>query len=134
MLPGGTVSSRQLFALEQGSILPLHSRADEPAVLYVAKQKLFTAQPVRSGNHRAAQVVKDRHWQILTGVKKLNSETSPSASGTAAALSERLGDERLRRSGKITGTAFAPVELAPQETAEQARDAEQGRCVAALYG
>jgi flagellar motor switch protein FliM len=58
MLPGGTVSSRQLFSLDKGSILPLQSRADEPAVLCIAKQKLFTAQPVRSGNHRAAQVVK----------------------------------------------------------------------------
>jgi flagellar motor switch protein FliM len=58
MLPGGSVSSRQLFSLDKGSILPLQSRADEPAVLCIAKQKLFTAQPVRSGNHRAAQVVK----------------------------------------------------------------------------
>jgi flagellar motor switch protein FliM len=58
MLPGGSVSSRQLFSLDQGSILPLQSRADEPAVLCIAKQKLFTAQPVRSGNRRGAQVVK----------------------------------------------------------------------------
>jgi flagellar motor switch protein FliM len=57
ILPGGTVSSRQLLALEKGSILALHLRAHEPAVLYVGKQALFMAQPVRSGNRRAAQVV-----------------------------------------------------------------------------
>jgi len=57
ILPGGTVSSRQLLALEAGSILVLHSRVNEPAVLYVEKQALFTAQPVRSGNRRAAQIV-----------------------------------------------------------------------------
>jgi flagellar motor switch protein FliM len=62
-LPGGSMGSRQLFALEKGSILPLQSSADEPAVLYVGKQKLFTAQPVRSGNHRAAQIV--RKFSIL---------------------------------------------------------------------
>jgi flagellar motor switch protein FliM len=59
ILPGGTVSSRQLLALERGSILALHLRAHEPAVLYVEKQALFTAQPVRSGNLRAAQVVQE---------------------------------------------------------------------------
>jgi flagellar motor switch protein FliM len=57
LLPGGTVGSRQLLALEKGSILALHLRAHEPAVLYVEKQALFTAQPVRRGNRRAAQVV-----------------------------------------------------------------------------
>jgi flagellar motor switch protein FliM len=57
VLPGGTVSSRELCALEPGGILPLRARAHEPAVLYVAKQGLFTAQPVRSGNGRAAQIV-----------------------------------------------------------------------------
>ena len=59
ILPGGKVSSRQLLALERGSVLPLHLRAHEPAVLYVEKQALFVAQPVRSGNHRAAQVVEE---------------------------------------------------------------------------
>jgi flagellar motor switch protein FliM len=67
ILPGGTVGSRQLFALERGSILALHVRAHEPAVLYVGKQGLFTAQPVRSGNLRAAQIVQkigagDHRW------------------------------------------------------------------------
>jgi flagellar motor switch protein FliM len=57
ILPGGTVSSRQLLALQRGSILALRVRAHEPAVLYVGKRGLFVAQPVRSGNHRAAQVV-----------------------------------------------------------------------------
>jgi flagellar motor switch protein FliM len=57
ILPGGTVSSRQLLALEAGSVLVLHSRVNEPAVLYVEKQALFAAQPVRSRNRRAAQVV-----------------------------------------------------------------------------
>jgi flagellar motor switch protein FliM len=57
ILPGGTVSSQQLLALQRGSILPLHSRAHEPAVLYVGKQGLFVAQPVRSGSRRAAQVI-----------------------------------------------------------------------------
>jgi flagellar motor switch protein FliM len=59
ILPGGTVSSRQLLALERGSILALHLRAHEPAVLYVEKQALFLAQPVRSANLRAAQVVQE---------------------------------------------------------------------------
>jgi flagellar motor switch protein FliM len=59
ILPGGMVSSRQLLALEKGSILALHLRADEPAVLYVEQQPLFVAQPVRSGNRRAAQVVQE---------------------------------------------------------------------------
>ena len=57
ILPGGTVSSRQLLALEKGSILALHVRAHEPAILYSEKQPLFVAHPVRRGNHRAAQVV-----------------------------------------------------------------------------
>jgi flagellar motor switch protein FliM len=57
ILPGGTVSSRRLLELEKGSILALHARAREPAVLYVEGRGLFTAQPVRSGNRRAAQVV-----------------------------------------------------------------------------
>jgi flagellar motor switch protein FliM len=57
ILPGGSVRSRQLFALERGSILPLHSKVDEPAILCAGKQALFTAQPVRSENHRAAQIV-----------------------------------------------------------------------------
>jgi flagellar motor switch protein FliM len=59
ILPGGMVSSRQLLGLEKGSILALHLRADEPAVLYVEQQPLFAAQPVRSGNQRAAQVVQE---------------------------------------------------------------------------
>jgi flagellar motor switch protein FliM len=59
VLPGGTVSSRQLLELERGSILALHLKAHEPAVLYVEKQAFCLAQPVRSGNHRAAQVVKE---------------------------------------------------------------------------
>src|SRR5208337_3467370 len=57
VLPGGTVSSRQLLALETGSILVLRLRVDKPAVLYVEKQALFAAQPVRSGTRRAAQIV-----------------------------------------------------------------------------
>jgi flagellar motor switch protein FliM len=57
ILPGGTVSSRELCALERGGILPLRAKAHGPAVLYVAKHGLFTAQPVRSGNRRAAQIV-----------------------------------------------------------------------------
>jgi flagellar motor switch protein FliM len=59
ILPGGMVSSQQLLALETGSILALHLRAHEPALLYVDKQALFVAQPVRSGNRRAAQVVQE---------------------------------------------------------------------------
>jgi len=58
VLPGGTVRSRQLLALEKGSILALHLRSQEPAVLYVGKQPLFIAQPVRSGGRRAGQIVK----------------------------------------------------------------------------
>jgi len=58
VLPGGTVRSRQLLALEKGSILALHLRSQEPAVLYVGKQPLFIAQPVRSGGYRAGQIVK----------------------------------------------------------------------------
>ena len=58
ILPGGTVSSQQLLALEGGSILPLHLKSHQPAVLYVGDQPLFIAQPVRSGNHRAGQIVK----------------------------------------------------------------------------
>ena len=58
ILLGGTLRSRQLLELETGSILALHLRAQEPAVLYVEKQPFCTAQPVRSGNHRAAQIVK----------------------------------------------------------------------------
>jgi flagellar motor switch protein FliM len=57
ILPGGTVNSRELLALETGSILVLHLRVDKPAVLYVEKQALFAAQPVRSGKRRAAQIV-----------------------------------------------------------------------------
>jgi flagellar motor switch protein FliM len=67
ILPGGTVNSRQLLALETGSILVLHLRVDKPAVLYVEKQALFSAQPVRSGKRRAAQIVQrigssDSRW------------------------------------------------------------------------
>jgi flagellar motor switch protein FliM len=58
ILPGGTVSSQQLLALERGSILPLHLRSHQPAVMYVGRLPLFVAQPVRSGNHRAGQIVK----------------------------------------------------------------------------
>lgn len=58
ILPGGMVSSRQLLALETGSILVLRLRVDQPAVLYVEKQALFAAQPVRSGKCRAAQIVR----------------------------------------------------------------------------
>jgi flagellar motor switch protein FliM len=58
ILPGSTLNSRQLLGLERGSILTLRLRSREPAVLCVEKQPLFIAQPVRSGNHRAAQIVK----------------------------------------------------------------------------
>jgi flagellar motor switch protein FliM len=58
VLPGGTVNSQQLLGLERGSILALHLKSHEPAVLYVGKQPLFIAQPVRSGSHRAGQIVK----------------------------------------------------------------------------
>ncbi len=58
ILPGSTLSSRQLLDLQKGSILTLRLRSHEPAVLCVEKQPLFFAQPVRSGNHRAAQIVK----------------------------------------------------------------------------
>ena len=57
-LPGGTVSSRQLLDLKEGSILALHLKSNQPAVLYVENQPLFIAQPVRSGSHRAGQIVK----------------------------------------------------------------------------
>jgi flagellar motor switch protein FliM len=57
ILPGGTVSSRRLLALETGSILVLHLRVDKPAILVVEKQGLFSAQAVRSGKRRAAQVL-----------------------------------------------------------------------------
>jgi flagellar motor switch protein FliM len=56
-LPGGVVRSRQLLVLEKGSILPLQLRSHQPAVLYVERQPLFVAQPVRSGSHRAGQIV-----------------------------------------------------------------------------
>jgi flagellar motor switch protein FliM len=58
ILPGGTVRSQQLLALEAGSILVLHLRVNRPALLYVEKQALFSAQPVRSGNRRAAQILR----------------------------------------------------------------------------
>jgi len=58
VLHGGAVSSRQLLGLERGSILPLQMKSREPAVLYVSEQPLYIAHPVRSGSHRAAQVVK----------------------------------------------------------------------------
>jgi flagellar motor switch protein FliM len=57
ILPGGTASSQQLLALEKGSIVVLNLRVDKPAVLYVEKQALFSAQPVRSGTRRAAQIL-----------------------------------------------------------------------------
>jgi flagellar motor switch protein FliM len=57
ILPGGTVSSQQLLALEKGSIVVLNLRVDKPAVLYVEKQALFSAQPVRSGTRRAGQIL-----------------------------------------------------------------------------
>jgi flagellar motor switch protein FliM len=58
VLPGGAVRSRQLLGLERNSILALHLRSHEPAVLYVGGQPLYIAQPVRSGNQRAGQIVK----------------------------------------------------------------------------
>ena len=58
VLPGGAVNSRQLLNLKGGSILGLHLKSNEPAVLYVANQPLFIAQPVRSGSQRAGQIVK----------------------------------------------------------------------------
>ena len=58
VLHGGTVRSRQLLALEKGSILALHLRSQKPAILYVGKQPFFIAQPVRSGEYRAGQIVK----------------------------------------------------------------------------
>jgi len=58
VLPGGAVSSRQLLDLKKGSILALHLKSNQPAVLYVENQPLFFAQPVRSGSHRAGQIVK----------------------------------------------------------------------------
>jgi flagellar motor switch protein FliM len=58
ILPGGRVRSRQLLGLERGSILALHLRSHEPAVLHVGKQPLYIAHPVRSGSQRAGQIVK----------------------------------------------------------------------------
>jgi flagellar motor switch protein FliM len=58
ILPGGTVRSRELLGLERGSILALHLRSHEPAVLHVGKQPLYIAHPVRSGSQRAGQIVK----------------------------------------------------------------------------
>jgi flagellar motor switch protein FliM len=58
VLPGGAVSSRQLLDLKEGSILALHLKSNQPAVLYVENQPLFIAQPVRSGTRRAGQIVK----------------------------------------------------------------------------
>jgi len=58
VLPGGAVRSRQLLDLKRGSILGLQLKSNEPALLYVANQPLFVAQPVRSGSQRAGQIVK----------------------------------------------------------------------------
>jgi flagellar motor switch protein FliM len=58
VLPGGAVSSRELLGLKAGSILALHLKSNQPAVLYIGNQPLFIAQPVRSGSQRAGQIVK----------------------------------------------------------------------------
>jgi flagellar motor switch protein FliM len=57
ILPAGAAGSRELLGLKTGSILVLRSKVHDPAVLRVQKQELFTAQPVRSGNYRAARIV-----------------------------------------------------------------------------
>lgn len=58
ILPGGKAGSRELLGLKAGSILTLRAKVQGPAVLNVQKQPLFAAQPVRSGNARAARVVR----------------------------------------------------------------------------
>jgi flagellar motor switch protein FliM len=55
-LPETPVSLQALLQLEPGQVLNLEHRVDEPALLMIGDQKLFTARPVRAQNLRGALI------------------------------------------------------------------------------
>lgn len=74
LLPPSRVSVRQLRALQPGDILPLRVPVGEPLLVQIAGQTRFLAAPVRSGSHRAAQVL-----QVLPLVPPAGAATSAPA-------------------------------------------------------
>jgi len=58
VLPGGTISVGEVFALHPGSVVALQTRVDEPIHLRVAGRTMFAAAPARCGTRRAAEVIK----------------------------------------------------------------------------
>lgn len=58
MLPPSSISVRELFALQPGSIVVLNVRASEPIHLNVAGKHIFLAVPVGCGSQRGAQIEK----------------------------------------------------------------------------
>ena len=63
VLPGGKVPANDLLNLRVGKILLLGVPVRTPAVLKIDGHDSFQAVPVRSGNHRGAQLL-DRLPQI----------------------------------------------------------------------
>jgi len=60
-LPSVRISATELEAMRPGSVLRLGLPASATAELRVAGMALFHAIPVRSGEHRGAQVVARNH-------------------------------------------------------------------------
>ncbi len=56
-LPGGKLPANDLLNLSVGKILPLGISVRTPAVLKIGGHNSFQAMPVRSGHHRAAQLL-----------------------------------------------------------------------------
>ncbi|HEX8924955.1 MAG TPA: FliM/FliN family flagellar motor C-terminal domain-containing protein, partial [Terriglobales bacterium] len=56
-MPEMIVPVSMLMNIKPDDILALPRRSDEPAIAHIGKTHVFTARPVRSGTHRAAQVV-----------------------------------------------------------------------------
>lgn len=56
-LPGISLTARDLLNLRPGKIIPLKLPIKTTAWLLMDKKRVFSASPVRSGNHRAAQLM-----------------------------------------------------------------------------
>ena len=56
-LPDTPICVQNLLELQPGQVLVLPHRIGDPALLSVGGRKMFTAQPVRSGNLRGGQVL-----------------------------------------------------------------------------
>jgi flagellar motor switch protein FliM len=55
-LPERAVSARELLNMRAGSILPLPIPLEDPGIVDLGGRQMFSAEPIRSGNNKAAHI------------------------------------------------------------------------------